>query len=53
VEDPHALFYLVDIYIEKDKFKEALTMLAKNLLKHPMLINLLFKQARRPVPRKF
>ena len=45
VEDPHALLYLVDIYIEKDKFKEALTMLAKNLLKHPMLIHLLFKQA--------
>lgn len=43
--DPHALFYLVDIYVARDKVKEALTMLAKHLIKYPMMIHLLFKQA--------
>lgn len=43
--DPYALFYLIDIYIEKNKFREALTMLAKNLVKYPMMVHLLYKQA--------
>ena len=43
--DPNALFYLVDIYIAKDKLKEALTLLAKTLLKHPLMVLLLYKQA--------
>lgn len=43
--DINALFYLVDIYIAKDKLKEALTILAKNLLKYPLMVPLLFKQA--------
>lgn len=45
ISDPEALFYLVDIYIEQEKLREALTMLAKALLKHPMMLPLLFKQA--------
>ena len=38
MQDPHALFYLVDIYMSKDKLKEALTMLAKSLLKYPLMV---------------
>ena len=45
ITDPHALFYLVDIFIARDRIKEALTMLAKQLIKHPMMVHLLFKQA--------
>lgn len=41
--DINALFYLVDIYIAKDKLKEALTILAKNLLRYPLMVPLLFK----------
>ena len=41
--DPNALFYLVDIYIYTDKIREALTMLAKTLIKYPMMVHLLFK----------
>ena len=41
--DPNALFYLVDIYIYADKIREALTMLAKTLIKYPMMVHLLFK----------
>lgn len=51
--DPDALFYLVDIYIAKDKIKEALTMLAKTLLKYPMMVTLLFKQAQCLVKYKY
>lgn len=43
--DPNALFYLVDIYMETDKLREALTMLAKTLIKFPLMVHLLFKQA--------
>ena len=42
-EDPNALFYLCDIYMDKGKLKEALTMLAKTLIKYPMMVQLLFK----------
>ena len=45
ITDPNALFYLIDIYIARDKLKEALTMLAKTLLKYPMMVHLLFRQA--------
>lgn len=43
ITDPLALFYLVDIYMARDKVKEALTMLAKHLIKYPMMVYLLFK----------
>ena len=45
MKDPNALFYLVDIYIYTDKLREALTMLAKTLIKYPLMVHLLFKQA--------
>ena len=41
--DPNVLFYLVDIYIYTDKLREALTMLAKTLIKFPLMVHLLFK----------
>ena len=43
--DPSVIFYLVDIFIAKDRLKEALTLLAETLLKFPMMVQLLFKQA--------
>ena len=44
-EEPKLLFYLIEIYIAKEKFKEALTILAKILVKYPLMLHLLFKQA--------
>ena len=38
INDPQALFYLVEIYIARDNVKEALTMLAKHLIKYPMMV---------------
>ena len=43
--DSSIIFYLIDIYIAKDRLKEALTLLAQTLLKYPMMVQLLFKQA--------
>ena len=43
--DSSVIFYLIDIYIVKDRLKDALTLLAETLLKYPMMVQLLFKQA--------
>ena len=38
LNDASVLFYLVDIYMAKDRLKESLTLLAKTLLKYPMMV---------------
>ena len=38
LNDVSVIFYLVDIFIAKDRLKEALSLLAKTLLKYPMMV---------------
>ena len=45
LNDPSVLFYLVEVYMAHDRLKDALTLLAKTLLDHPLMVQLLFKQA--------
>ena len=38
LNDPSVLFYLVEVFIAHDKLKDALTLLAKTLLEHPLMV---------------